>query len=101
MEENNLFNILDAQVKDSSAHEEIIKVAKLAYRCLSLSGSRRPRMIEIAMELEQIRFLHNNSSGQQNHEETRFVKTEITNHRDIISGASSSLEAEPLFSSES
>ncbi|GKV33189.1 hypothetical protein SLEP1_g41725 [Rubroshorea leprosula] len=75
MEENNLFNILDAQVKDSSAHEEIIKVAKLAYRCLSLSGSRRPRMIEIAMELEQIRFLQNNSNGQQNHEETSCVST--------------------------
>ncbi|GLU21928.1 hypothetical protein SLE2022_380380 [Rubroshorea leprosula] len=31
MDENSLFNILDAQVRETSAHEEITKVAKLAY----------------------------------------------------------------------
>ncbi|GLT46738.1 hypothetical protein SLA2020_204720 [Shorea laevis] len=103
MEENNLFNILDAQVKDSSAHEEIIKVAKLAYRCLSLSGERRPRMIEIAMELEQIHFLQNNSNGQKNHDEIKNVRTEVTNHWDVASssGAALSIDMEPPFSSES
>ncbi|GLT28406.1 hypothetical protein SLA2020_033450 [Shorea laevis] len=101
MEENNLFNILDAQVKDCSAHEEIIKVAKLAYRCLSLSGKKRPRMIEIAMELEQIRFLQNYSNGQKNHEEIRYVETEVTNHCDVASRAALSIDMEPPFSSES
>ncbi|GLT28485.1 hypothetical protein SLA2020_034160 [Shorea laevis] len=103
MEENNLFNILDARVKDSSAHEEIIKVAKLAYRCLSLSGERRPRMIEIAMELEQIHFLQNNSNGQKNHDEITNVRTEVTNHWDVASssGAALSMDMEPPFSSES
>ncbi|GKV49690.1 hypothetical protein SLEP1_g56428 [Rubroshorea leprosula] len=101
MEENNLFNILDARVKDTSAHEEIIKVAKLAYRCLSLSGKKRPRMIEIAVELEQIRFLQNNSNGQKNHEEIRYVETEVTNHWDVASRAALSIDMEPPFSSES
>ncbi|GLT46732.1 hypothetical protein SLA2020_204680 [Shorea laevis] len=103
MEENNLFNILDARVKDSSAHEEIIKVAKLAYRCLSLSGERRPRMIEIAMELEQIRFLQNNSNCQKIHEEITYVETEVTKYWNLASRASSLLDTdtEPLFSSES
>ncbi|GLT28494.1 hypothetical protein SLA2020_034220 [Shorea laevis] len=103
MEENNLFNILDARVKDSSAHEEIIKVAKLAYRCLSLSGERRPRMIEIAMELEQIRFLQNNSNCQKSHEEITYVETEVTKYWNLASRASSLLDTdtEPLFSSES
>ncbi|GKV26862.1 hypothetical protein SLEP1_g36082 [Rubroshorea leprosula] len=31
MDENSLFNILDAQLRETSAHEEITKVAKLAY----------------------------------------------------------------------
>ncbi|GKV50887.1 hypothetical protein SLEP1_g57567 [Rubroshorea leprosula] len=103
MEENNLFNILDARVKDSSAHEEIIKVAKLAYRCLSLNGERRPRMIEIATELEQICFLQNNSNGQKNHDEITNVRTEVTNHWDVASssGAALSIDMEPPFSSES
>ncbi|GLT46741.1 hypothetical protein SLA2020_204740 [Shorea laevis] len=103
MEENNLFNILDARVKDSSAHEEIIKVAKLAYRCLSLSGERRPRMIEIATELEQICFLQNNSNGQKNHDEVTNVRTEVTNPWDVASysGAALSIDMEPPFSSES
>ncbi|GKV49691.1 hypothetical protein SLEP1_g56429 [Rubroshorea leprosula] len=101
MEENNLFNILDAQVRDSSAHEGIKRVAKLAYRCLSLSGKKRPKMIEVAMELEQIRLLQNNSNGQKNHEELRYAKTEVTNHYGIALGASLSSDIEPLLSSES
>ncbi|GKV42977.1 hypothetical protein SLEP1_g50326 [Rubroshorea leprosula] len=103
MEQNSLFNILDAQVKDSFAHEEIKKVAELAYRCLSLSGKKRPRMIEIAMELEQIRFSQNNSNDQKNHEEIRNVRTEVTNHWDVASssGVALSIDMEPPFSSES
>ncbi|GLT28489.1 hypothetical protein SLA2020_034190 [Shorea laevis] len=103
MEKNSLFNILDARVKNSSAHEKIIKVAELAYKCLSLSGKMRPRMIEIAMELEQIRFLQNNSNDQKNHEEIRYVGTEVANHWDVASssGAALSIDMEPPFSSES
>ncbi|GLT46731.1 hypothetical protein SLA2020_204670 [Shorea laevis] len=101
MEENNLFNILDARVRDGCAYEEIKRVAELAYRCLSLSGKKRPRMIEVAMELEQIHLLQNNSNGQKNHEELRYAKTKITNHCGIALGASLSLDIEPLFSSES
>ncbi|GLT38240.1 hypothetical protein SLA2020_125010 [Shorea laevis] len=59
MEENNLFYILDPRVRESSTLEETTKVAKLAYRCLSLSGKRRPKMTEVAVELEQIRHLQN------------------------------------------
>ncbi|GLT46749.1 hypothetical protein SLA2020_204790 [Shorea laevis] len=103
MEKNGLFNILDARVKDSSAHEEIKKVAELAYRCLSLNGKKRPRMIEIAMELEQIRFSQSNSNDQKNHEEIRNVGTEVTSHWDVASssGAALSIDMEPPFSSES
>ncbi|GKV50884.1 hypothetical protein SLEP1_g57564 [Rubroshorea leprosula] len=101
MEDNSLFNILDARVKDSSAHEEIMKVAKLAYRCLSLSGKKRPRMIEIAVELEQICFLQNSSNDQKIHEEIRYVETKVTNYGDFASGGALSIDMEPPFSSES
>ncbi|GLU21934.1 hypothetical protein SLE2022_380420 [Rubroshorea leprosula] len=79
MEENNLFNILDPRVRESSAREEITKVAKLAHRCLNLSGKKRPKMKEVAGELEQIHPLQNNSNGQQNHEGFTYVKSEVTN----------------------
>ncbi|GLU21931.1 hypothetical protein SLE2022_380410 [Rubroshorea leprosula] len=79
MEDNSLFSILDAQVRESSAREDITKVAKLAHRCLNLNGKMRPKMIEVATELEQIHLLQNNSNGQQNHEEVTYVKSEVTN----------------------
>ncbi|GKV26871.1 hypothetical protein SLEP1_g36089 [Rubroshorea leprosula] len=110
MEENRLFSILDARVRESSAHEEITKVAKLALRCLSLNGKKRPKMIEVAAELEQIRLLQNNSNGQQNHEEVIYVKSEVTNLRDgtstsigsgLDSGASLSIDMQPLISNKS
>ncbi|GLT84912.1 hypothetical protein SLE2022_031200 [Rubroshorea leprosula] len=101
MEQNNLFNVLDPRVKESSALEEITKVAKLAYQCLSLSGKKRPKMIEAAVELEQIYLLQNKSNGQQNHEKTSYVKIEATNQWDGASTSTLSLDIEPLFSSES
>ncbi|GLU21937.1 hypothetical protein SLE2022_380430 [Rubroshorea leprosula] len=110
MEENSLFSILDARVRESSAHEEITKVAKLAHRCLSLNGKKRPKMIEVAAELEQIRLLQNNSNGQQNHEEVTYVKSEVTNLWDgtstsigsgLDSGASLSIDMQPLISNKS
>ncbi|GKV49557.1 hypothetical protein SLEP1_g56299 [Rubroshorea leprosula] len=79
-----LIYLLDVK---SSAREEITKVAKLAYRCLSLSGRKRPKMIEVAAKLEQIPLSQNYSNGQQNHEEVRYVNTEVTN---VWDGASTS-----------
>ncbi|GKV26876.1 hypothetical protein SLEP1_g36094 [Rubroshorea leprosula] len=110
MEGNGLFSILDARVRESSAHEEITKVAKLALRCLSLNGKKRPKMIEVAAELEQIRLLQNNSNGQQNHEEVIYAKSEVTNLWDgtstsigsgLDSGASLSIDMQPLISNTS
>ncbi|GKV26902.1 hypothetical protein SLEP1_g36116 [Rubroshorea leprosula] len=76
--------------KESSAHEEITKVAKLAYQCLSLSGRKWPKMIEIAAELEQICLSQNYSNGQQNHEEVRYVNAGVTNRWDGTSNSTGS-----------
>ncbi|KAH6771532.1 hypothetical protein C2S52_016335 [Perilla frutescens var. hirtella] len=57
MEEDQLFDILDARVRKEGEREEIIGVAELARRCLQLNGKRRPTMSEVAMELEGIQMV--------------------------------------------
>ncbi|XP_057765851.1 wall-associated receptor kinase-like 6 [Salvia miltiorrhiza] len=54
MEENQLFEILDARVLREGKMEEIMAVAHLARRCLHLNGKRRPTMKAVAAELEAI-----------------------------------------------
>ncbi|XP_039010718.1 wall-associated receptor kinase-like 8 [Hibiscus syriacus] len=55
MQENSLFDILDAMVVNNGPEREIIAVAKLAKRCLNLNGKKRPTMKQVAMELELIK----------------------------------------------
>ncbi|KAL7132365.1 hypothetical protein ABFS83_12G069200 [Erythranthe nasuta] len=57
MEENLLFEILDARVLKEGKREDIVAIAKLAKRCLNLNGKRRPTMREVAMELEGIQMV--------------------------------------------
>ncbi|KAH6771536.1 hypothetical protein C2S52_016339 [Perilla frutescens var. hirtella] len=70
MEENQLFDILDARVLAEGKSEEIMGIAKLARRCLHLNGRRRPTMNEVAIELEAIQMvkLKEGSNIQQNQE---------------------------------
>ncbi|XP_047965595.1 wall-associated receptor kinase-like 8 [Salvia hispanica] len=55
MEENMLFEILDARVLREGKRDEIVAVAQLARRCLHLNGKRRPTMKEVSVELEAIK----------------------------------------------
>ncbi|XP_047971343.1 wall-associated receptor kinase-like 1 [Salvia hispanica] len=55
MEENVLFQILDARVLKEGKRDEIMAVAPLARRCLNLNGKKRPTMKEVAAELEATR----------------------------------------------
>ncbi|KAL3746934.1 hypothetical protein ACJRO7_015812 [Eucalyptus globulus] len=68
MEENRLFDIVDAQVLKEDKKEEIALVANLAKRCLNSNGRSRPTMKEVAMELEGMRKLPNPLGIQQNQE---------------------------------
>ncbi|KAJ6776485.1 WALL-ASSOCIATED RECEPTOR KINASE-LIKE 21 [Salix koriyanagi] len=54
MEDNRLFDIIDARVKERCQNEEVILVANLARRCLNLNGKNRPTMREVTLELERI-----------------------------------------------
>ncbi|KAI3778660.1 hypothetical protein L2E82_08042 [Cichorium intybus] len=54
LKDGRLFQVLDEQLQQNEDHNEIIKVSKLAARCLVVKGDERPTMKEVAMELEGI-----------------------------------------------
>ncbi|KAK3438480.1 hypothetical protein EUGRSUZ_C03090 [Eucalyptus grandis] len=78
MEENRLFDIVDAQVLKEGKKEEIASVADLAKRCLNLNGRNRPTMKEVAMELEGMRKLPNPLGIQQNQEDREAAESYAT-----------------------
>ncbi|XP_050261098.1 wall-associated receptor kinase-like 3 isoform X2 [Quercus robur] len=105
--ENNLFDIIDAQVMKDAKQEEIIAVANLAKMCLNMKGKKRPTMKEVAMQLEAVQTLKNTPNVQQNHEEVEYAKTEMYEQWDAIStstmsgadsGVASSSSSRPLLS---
>ncbi|KAL5856710.1 hypothetical protein ACOSQ3_004168 [Xanthoceras sorbifolium] len=79
MEEDNLYEILDAQVK-LGMEEEIMAMANLAMRCLNLHGKQRPTMKEVAMEVEGVRAPKRNSNVQveHNYETFKYKGLEVT-----------------------
>ena len=64
MEEDCLFDIVDARVAKEGEREAIIMFANLAKRCLNLSGKRRPAMKEVASVLEDIQRSIKSLNGQ-------------------------------------
>uniref|UniRef100_M0YSP4 Uncharacterized protein n=1 Tax=Hordeum vulgare subsp. vulgare TaxID=112509 RepID=M0YSP4_HORVV len=55
--QNQLLKIVDSQVAEEAGMRHVKTVAQLALRCLRLKGEERPRMIEVAVELEALRRL--------------------------------------------
>ncbi|XP_050262186.1 wall-associated receptor kinase-like 1 isoform X2 [Quercus robur] len=107
MEENKLFDIIDAQVMKDAIQEEIIVVANLAKMCLNINGKKRPTMKEVAMQLEAVQTLQKTPNVQQNHEEFEYPRTEMYKQWDVIStstmsgvdsGVGSSPGSRPLLS---
>ena len=77
MEENNIFDSIDARVMKEAKQEEIIAVANLAKMCLNLNRKKRPTMKEVAMQLEAIQTLQKTPNIQQNYEEVEYVRIEM------------------------
>ncbi|KAK9987822.1 hypothetical protein SO802_028061 [Lithocarpus litseifolius] len=107
MEENNLFDIIDAQVMKDAKQEEIIAVSNLAKMCLNMKGKKRPTMKEVAMQLEAVQTLQKTPNVQQNHEEFEYARTEMYEQWDAVStstmsgvdsGVGSSSSSRPLLS---
>ena len=76
MEENRLFDIVDARVMQEGEKEDIIVVANLARRCLQLNGRKRPTMKEVTLELESIQKLENQCNAQEQQEELELAGNE-------------------------
>ncbi|KAF2596423.1 hypothetical protein F2Q68_00009463 [Brassica cretica] len=55
MKENRVLDIVDSRIKEECKPEQVLAVAKLARRCLSLKGKKRPSMREVSSDLEKIR----------------------------------------------
>ncbi|KAF8007151.1 hypothetical protein BT93_K1219 [Corymbia citriodora subsp. variegata] len=105
MEQNCLLDIVDARVMEEGKKEEIVAVADLARRCLSLIGRNRPTMKEVAMALEGIMKLWSSSSFQRNQE-----KIEAAESRDsrfasgksfVYTGVTTFSDVQPLAHCES
>ncbi|XP_065628550.1 wall-associated receptor kinase-like 3 isoform X2 [Quercus suber] len=85
MEENNLFDIIDARVMKDAKQEEIIAVANLAKMCLNIKGKKRPTMKKVAMQLEAVQTLQKTPNVQQNHEVFEYARTEMYKQWDAVS----------------
>jgi serine/threonine protein kinase len=55
--QNQLSEIIDPEVAEEAGMRHVETAAKLALRCLRLKGEERPRMVEVAIELEALRRL--------------------------------------------
>ncbi|XP_044967808.1 wall-associated receptor kinase 2-like [Hordeum vulgare subsp. vulgare] len=67
--QNQLLKIVDSQVAEEAGTRHVKTVAQLALRCLRLRGEERPRMIEVAVELEALRRLMKQHSVLKSEEE--------------------------------
>ncbi|KAF8007305.1 hypothetical protein BT93_K1337 [Corymbia citriodora subsp. variegata] len=99
MDENCLFDIVDAEVLKQGKKEGIVAFASLARRCLNLHGKMRPTMKEVAIELEQIRKLENPAMkhGHAQEKSERNTCWESVASPDIITFSN----GQPFLSSES
>ncbi|PQQ04402.1 wall-associated receptor kinase-like 1 isoform X2 [Prunus yedoensis var. nudiflora] len=86
MQEDRLFNVVDARVLEEGSETEIQVVANLARRCLNLNGRNRPTMREVTSELEAVQMSRKPPiSAEQNSEGVDFVEDDSVGHWDVES----------------
>ncbi|KAJ9675890.1 hypothetical protein PVL29_024721 [Vitis rotundifolia] len=96
LKDNSLFQVLDDCIVNNANHMQILKVAQLAKRCLSIKGEDRPTMKEVVLELEMIRMIGENA--EQNPEENTYLLRESYAHY-YLGGGESSIAAHSMASS--
>ncbi|KAE8695293.1 Wall-associated receptor kinase-like 2 [Hibiscus syriacus] len=95
MEENRVVEIVDGGIVKQAKGEEIMMVAKLAYRCLNLSGKKRPTMKEVDVQLEQILPLANPKDSNVDHhhhnlKEMHYLNLDLPFSWDFVSSSTDS-----------
>ncbi|KAF2592606.1 hypothetical protein F2Q70_00044367 [Brassica cretica] len=116
VDENRLFDIIDARIRDGCKLNQVTATANLARKCLNLKGRKRPSMREVSMELEKIRAssvdmeLHEYGSENEEDHEERVVDANIqlqscnnvavtapTSQYDVGTSSLPISDVEPLF----
>ena len=87
LKDDSLFQVLEDCIVNNGNHMQILKVAQLAKRCLSIKGEDRPTMKEVLLELEMIRMIGENA--EQNPEENTYLLGESYAHYHLGGGESS------------
>ncbi|KAL1832824.1 hypothetical protein ACET3Z_002475 [Daucus carota] len=90
MKENRIFDIIDPQVAKEGPREEITTFANIAYRCLNLSGRKRPTMKQVAAELENINLSNRFASDEQHYEEIDYPVNYLNGLWELTSASMSS-----------
>ncbi|KAK8552311.1 hypothetical protein V6N12_040912 [Hibiscus sabdariffa] len=88
MEENNVMDIVDAEIVKDGERGELVAVAHLAKRCLNFDGRLRPTMKEVAMELERIRTSRGDCISTDQPKQAEFVVRKSSESWDFTSFSS-------------
>ncbi|KAK9023626.1 hypothetical protein V6N11_003836 [Hibiscus sabdariffa] len=88
MEENNVMDIVDAEIVKDGERGELVAVAHLAKRCLNFDGRLRPTMKEVAMELERIRTWRGDCISTDQPKQAEFVVRKSSESWDFTSFSS-------------
>ncbi|XP_010497736.1 PREDICTED: wall-associated receptor kinase-like 8 [Camelina sativa] len=106
MRNDRLHEILDARIKEDCDKEEVLAVANLARRCLSLNSEHRPTMRDVSNELDRMQSKKRGIQSRiQNDEEHRNIRVAMPESMSlfysspdiVIENSSFSLESEPLM----
>ncbi|CAA7036091.1 unnamed protein product [Microthlaspi erraticum] len=106
MRNGRLHEILDARIKEECDQEEVLAVAKLARRCLSLNSEHRPTMRDVFLELDRMQSKRKGTQSQaQNGEEHAQVQIVIPESMSlsysspniVVENSSFSLDSKPLM----
>ncbi|KAL1221379.1 Wall-associated receptor kinase-like 8 [Cardamine amara subsp. amara] len=105
MRSDSLHEILDARIKEGCDQEEVLAVANLARRCLSLNSEHRPTMRDVFIELDRMQSKKKGiQSRTQNDEEhghiiamPKSMSLSYSSPNIVIENSSFSLESEPLM----
>ncbi|CBI39369.3 unnamed protein product, partial [Vitis vinifera] len=78
LKDDSLFQVLEDCIVNNGNHMQILKVAQLAKRCLSIKGEDRPTMKEVVLELEIVRMIGENA--EQNPEDNAYLLRKSSAH---------------------
>jgi len=106
MRNDRLHEILDARIKEECDREEVLAVAKLARRCLSLNSEHRPTMRDVFIELDRMQSKRKGTQSQaQNGEEHAHIQIAMPESMSlsysspniVVENSSFSLDTKPLM----